>query len=486
MLINKITSTFGDHSNLLPLFTKDVVNSTGMTAFSYDAGGKIEAKDRFIDEFGTQAIWMGGLPFFKWAIDNSVYKFAKIDPGVDVRLLKDKEQLSVAMEYAKNIKDKKHILESLENAAVQTSKAKGLFLGKFAAATALTLASFFTLVKVKQHLTRKEIERQFWEKKSQQQFYNDNLAKSPAFKAFSLENNDLKAEKVQVSKHPSFKGIASTLSATMFDPVKNLFVVDIGISGERLANSRTKTEFAETAIKEGSLLFFLYVAGSYIQNGIEKISEYFGKPIGLHAEVIASERLKNAINTKNTTKDGNVVSKLDESIKKFNEIYENNKQFIKDKNGKLTDKFIMKSGFYDYVYNTSDDIVLDMAKKSGVLKNIIEGSAWQKFIGKGKNTRLLDPHQYINHKDLKNFADNLDKLSKAVANKNVEKFLKQCRNLKIASVAANMGISCLFLGLIVPYSMMKYRESHQNGKKEFHVQSEIEKQLEKSFKGRIA
>ena len=55
MLINKLTSTFGDHSNLIPLFTKDVVNSTGMTAFSYDAGGKIEAKDRFIDEFGTQA-----------------------------------------------------------------------------------------------------------------------------------------------------------------------------------------------------------------------------------------------------------------------------------------------------------------------------------------------------------------------------------------------------------------------------------------------
>ena len=47
MLINKVTSAFGDHSSLLPLFTKDVVNSTGMTAFSYGAGGKIEAKDRW-------------------------------------------------------------------------------------------------------------------------------------------------------------------------------------------------------------------------------------------------------------------------------------------------------------------------------------------------------------------------------------------------------------------------------------------------------
>ena len=78
MLINKITSTFGDHSSLLPLFTKDVVNSAGMTAFSYEAGGKIEGKDRFIDEFGTQGIWLGGLPFFKWMFNKTAYKIANI------------------------------------------------------------------------------------------------------------------------------------------------------------------------------------------------------------------------------------------------------------------------------------------------------------------------------------------------------------------------------------------------------------------------
>ena len=74
----------------------------------------------------------------------------------------------------------------------------------------------------------------------------------------------------------------------------------------------------------------------------------------------------------------------------------------------------------------------------------------------------------------------------AIKHKDIGAFLKACRNMKIGSVAANMGISCLFLGLIVPYSMMKYRQAHQNGKKEFHVQSEIERQLEQSFKGRVA
>lgn len=460
MLINKITSTFGDHSNLLPLFTKDVVNSTGMTAFSYDAGGKIEAKDRFIDEFGTQAIWMGGLPFFKWAIDKTVYKMAKLTPDVDVRLLKDKEQLKAAQNFAKTLTDRKDVYETLENTVKHASKAKGLFLGKFAAATALTLASFFTLVKVKQHYTKKQIEKQFWAKKSEQHFYDNNVAKSPAFKAFSSSTavNAPKAE-----KNVSFKGIGSTLSGFMFDPVKNLFIVDAGITGERLVNSRTKTEFAETAIKEGSLLFFLYIAGRYVQQGIEKISEhFFKKPIDLHAEVLSSNYMKDSIKS----------GKVNADIKAIKDVMNN------------------KKALYEFIYDTNNanNTVIKAAKQSGVIKTIVEGTWFEKLIGKAKNTHIIDPHQYINADDVNSIADNIKKLVKQ-APKNeeaLEKFLKGCRNMKIGSVAANMGITCLFLGLIVPYAMMKYREKQQNGNKEFHVQSEIERQLEQSFKGRVA
>ena len=107
--------------------------------------------------------------------------------------------------------------------------------------------------------------------------------------------------------------------------------------------------------------------------------------------------------------------------------------------------------------------------------------------GKAVNTHQIDPHKFISVSSIDDCADNIDKLYKqAVKHNNIEAFLKKCRNMKIGSVAANMGITCLFLGLIVPYSMMKYREKHQNGKKEFHVQSEIERQLEQSFKGRVA
>ena len=461
MLINKLTTAFGDHSSLLPLFTKDIVNSSGMTAFSYNAGGKIEAKDRFIDEFGTQAIWMGGLPFFKWAIDNSVYKLAKINPDIDVRLLNDAQQLEAAKKYAASLENKS-IAESLEKAAKYSAKTKGLFIGKFAAATALTLASFFTLVKVKQHYTKKEIEKQFWAKKSQQQMYDLNLAKSPAFKAFmSSDSKNVN----QGSKTPSFKGIGSVLQGVMFDPVKNLFIVDAGITGERLVNSRTKTEFAETAIKEGSLLFFLYVAGRYIQEGIEKASEkFFKKPIDLHAEVLSSDYMKDAIKTGKVYDDVKAVTDLASDKKKLFEL------------------------IYGSEKTSAENIVMKAAKKSGLIKTIKEGSWIDKLLGKAKDTGIIDPHQYINPDDMQSFAKNIKKLADSApkGEKAIEEFLKKCRNMKIGSVAANMGITCLFLGLIVPYSMMKYRAKQQNGNKDFHVQAEIERQLEKSFKGRIS
>ncbi len=485
MLINKITSTFGDHSNLLPLFTKDVVNSTGMTAFSYDAGGKIEAKDRSIDEFGTQAIWMGGLPGFKWIIDNTAYKLAKMNPDVDVRLLKDKEQLSVAQNYANSLKDK-NFAKILADTAAHTKKAQGLFLGKFAAATALTLASFFTLVKVKQHYTKKEIEKQFWAKKSAELQYTNSLAQSPAFKAFMPANKaNTSDSNKQNNKNVSFKGLGSVLSGVMFDPVKNLFIVDVGITGERLVNSRTKTEFAETAIKEGSLLFFLYVAGSYVQKGIEQFSEkLMGKPIGLHAEVLASSYMNKDIASGKADKDVNKVKELINNVKTAKQQYKTKQSDAAKESVKAA-----KKALYEYIYSAEaqENTVIKAAKHSGTIKTIVNGSWWQKLTGKAQNTHKIDPYQFIKIGDIDAVADNIAKLSKqASGQKDLTKFLKSCRNMKIASVAANMGITCLFLGLIVPYSMMKYREKHQDGKKEFHVQSEIEKQLEKSFKGRIA
>ena len=99
----KIVSTLGNKESLIPIMIKDGVDSTALTVKSFKEGGAVEGMDRFIDEFGTQAIWIGGIPFYKKVIDWTAYKAAKINPGVDPRIIANPEYSKWAVENAKGI-----------------------------------------------------------------------------------------------------------------------------------------------------------------------------------------------------------------------------------------------------------------------------------------------------------------------------------------------------------------------------------------------
>lgn len=71
---SKIYSVIGNNDSLVPLAIKDIANSLGLTAGSYITGDKVEGKDRFIDEFGTQAIWLFGIPLYKKLLDLTLFK----------------------------------------------------------------------------------------------------------------------------------------------------------------------------------------------------------------------------------------------------------------------------------------------------------------------------------------------------------------------------------------------------------------------------
>ena len=87
-----VYSTLGNSNSLVPMAIKDIANSLGLTAGSYVTGDSLEGKDRFLDEFGTQAIWLFGIPVYKKLMDFSLYKMLKIDPKFDVRNLSNKRE----------------------------------------------------------------------------------------------------------------------------------------------------------------------------------------------------------------------------------------------------------------------------------------------------------------------------------------------------------------------------------------------------------
>lgn len=429
---SKLVSKLGSPNSRIPLAAKDIFNSAGYTYFSYDAGGKIEGKDRLVDEVGTGALWLFGIPAYKKLIDKTIFKKAGISPEVDVRILKDNDYLKKAIENAPT----KTIMEDLKKAGANISKTKALTILKFGMSLGLTMLSYFALTKFKQNMTKKNIEKEFLAKQIENQpetlspYNNEN----PIFSDFNQGKKK--------NNTPSFgsSSLSKVAESIVLNPINNMFVLDTCISGERLSSARTKGEFAEYGIKEGSFLFFVYIADKLIKKGIETASEKILKsPIKLDAKFLSTNLAENILKQKS----------LQDEIKEFS------KKF-----GKNCDT----NALYEYIFKNQNSTVVEAAKSSGIISTIKTGQ--------------IDTRKYIDVKKMQELAENLQKfISSSTNSNNTKSYLNKIKALKVGSTMLNIGVCCLFLGYVVPKMMYDYRKKHQNGKNDFHVKTEYEKEL---------
>ena len=79
------------------------------------------------------------------------------------------------------------------------------------------------------------------------------------------------------TKGPSFKGLGKAVEYFAFSPVRNMWILDGAITGERLKDSRSPQEFIGYSIKEASTLLFMYYAGGKIQELLEKKAKELNK-----------------------------------------------------------------------------------------------------------------------------------------------------------------------------------------------------------------
>lgn len=470
---SKIYSILGNNNSLVPLAIKDVANSAGLTAGSYIVGKEEEGQDRFIDEFGTQALWLFGIPAYKKLIDLALFKTMGYDPKIDVRVLKNKDIFEKAKEFALNDKVKSAFAKVGKN----QKTFKGLTFAKFAASTLLTIGTYGALTHYRHKYTEETIKKniiaQHKEKKAKQQQANitfmPDAPKPDAFKGVSVKNDE-NGEQV------AFKGVSHNcndekptplsfkggLEDFMFSPVKNLMILDGAISGERLATSRNMQDFLGYSIKEGSFWIFMYYAGQKIQKHLEKSSETkHKKSIDLDARVIESDELKKAFH--------------DNSLKRSIDAFANCKTDVE---------------VYEFINKNPDNFIVKMAKKSDIVKT--KCSNENMFIKLARRTGMMsllkdadavDTRAYIDIDEFKGIANKLDKLHKQYeqSGESLETFLGGVKKLKRASVWKNMGSCVLALGVLAPAIMVAIRYLRED--KEFKVRQELEQQL--AFEGEI-
>lgn len=418
---------------------KDIANSVGLTAGSYITGDELEGKDRFLDEFGTQAIWLFGIPAYKKLLDFTLYKALKIDPNFDVRNFskKRKKLINKTINYADS-----SIKESIINATKNPKFSKNLAMGKFVVSTALTILSYAGLTKYRHLQTKKAAQKeilkemQLENKDNKDKFLYTKPANKAAFKG--LHQN-------KTQDQPAFTG---GISEFMYNPVKNLMILDGSITAERLAESRNKQELVGYAIKEGSFWAFMYFASKPIQKFLENRAEKNTKKpvaIDLDARVIESEDLAKAF------KDGS-LAKSSEKVLKLNSY----------------------SNMLDYIHNNPDDFVVKMAKMSDIIPTL----------KKATQADDVDYRQFIDYDEFQGVASKLKKLSQKFENfkatdvkdKSIEAFLKNVKKAKRSSIILNIGACIGALGVLAPALMVAMRKFDKNNEG-FQVKEDLKQEM---------
>lgn len=434
---SSIYSTLGNNNSLVPMAIKDIANSVGLTAGSYITGDELEGKDRFLDEFGTQAIWLFGIPAYKKIIDLTLYKALKIDPNFDVRNFSKKRNklIDKTIKYADS-----SIKESIKNAAKNPNFSKNLAVSKFVVSTALTILTYTGLTKYRHNQTKKAAQKeilaemQLENQNNKDKFLYTKPANKTAFQGVQKNN-----------KQPAFTG---GISEFMYNPVKNLMILDGSITGERLAESRNKQELIGYAIKEGSFWAFMYFASKPIQKFLENRAEKNNmKPVSidLDARVIESKELEKAF------KDGTLAQSTNKVLKL--ESYDS---------------------MLDFIHNNPDDFVVQMAKKSDILPTLKNAT----------QADNVDYRQFIDYDEFQGVASKLQKLSKKfeafkatdAKDKTLEAFLKNVKKVKRGSILLNIGACIGALGILAPALMIAMRKFDKENQG-FQVKEDLKKEM---------
>ncbi len=491
----KIFSTLGNPSSIIPLGVKDVTNATGMTIGSYITG-KEEGFDRFIDEFGSEILWLMGIPFFKGVINLTAFKTQGLDYNFDVRNFRNPDLIPLLKKYTPE-----YLKKNVDKVIANEGKYKKLATGKFFAAVSLAIATYISLTKFKQKYTDKNIVKNILEEYKQYLHKNGKISQQEAEKEVNEqdvneivsdiiaeeeaeENTDKKTESTPSQKSttttsPAFTGwgnIINKFQDFAANDVKNMWLLDGGITTERIVDARGPQERWGYTFKESVILFFLYIAGPWLQGALEKrAKKVYNKTISFDARVIENPEFRKAYENNLVKQDLETFGKLLNP-----DIKENAKDALTQK---LKAQEELK--IYDFIHNNKDNFVVKTAmeadliqtckkKKTNIgIKDILKLSFFE-------NTNDIDTRKYIDVEDIKAHYQKLSKLLEEFNSRNpnetAEQFFNTVKRLKRGAIINNIGISILVLGIITP-TVMVMKRLLSPGDKEFCRKKEIRERL---------
>ena len=402
MTISNIISAIGNNSSVYPLIVRDCgIEVPTKIALTYNQNKKeskgiayLAARERFLDEYATSAVWLGGIPLVGW-IANKYIKARGLNPDVNLKLFKEEQGIQ-GIDY--NIKKFKDLAPDAVKDLMKAKENKKLFekllAGKFIASTTIPILFMgFILPKLIFASSANKIQK-LREKE-----------------ASNVKNNGqvsfLQKDRFYKSKDVNFTGSWITKAAN-FSAQDKMAVTDGGYAVGRVATARNKNERYDLSFKMAGMMFLNFVAPKWIEKGLNKISG-----ISLDPVMLADKDFMNQI------KEGKLQLPKSDSAKDLLDFVDNiqNKDTYFIKYAKKFEKIkMLESGIRDpreYV---------DL-KKLGSFRNDIEVFS-----------------------------------QKLLKSENIDSFIKKAKFAKSANILTNVALSSFLLAYVLPKAQFAFRK----------------------------
>lgn len=402
MTISNIISAIGNNSSVYPLIVRDCgIEVPTKIALTYNQNKKeskgiayLAARERFLDEYATSAVWLGGIPFVGW-IANKYIKARGLNPDVNLKLFKEEQGIQ-GIDY--NIKKFKDLAPDAVKDLVKAKENKKLFekllAGKFIASTTIPILFMgFILPKLIFASSAKKIK---------------NLREKEAQK---IKNNGqvsfLQKDRFYKSKDVNFTGSWITKAAN-FSAQDKMAVTDGGYAVGRIATARNKNERYDLSFKMAGMMFLNFVAPKWIEKGLNKISGTSLDPIMLADKDFMTQ------------------------------IKERKLQFPKSDSAKdLLD-------FVDNLQN-KDTYFIKYAKKFEKIKMLENGIRDpREYVDLKKLGSFRNDIELFSQKLLKS--------------ENIDLFIKKAKFAKSANILTNVALSSFLLAYVLPKAQFAFRK----------------------------
>lgn len=273
MTFINIISALGNNNSIYPLIVRDCgLENTAKVYMTYKQNAKDSkfiakqaTRERIIDEYGTSAVWLLGIPFIEKIYDK-IIKNKQFCPVTGAKLFKESsaQGLNFNIEKFKNIapQEVQDLIKIRDNKKIYQS----LLSKKFLAATILPIFIMgFVLPKLN----------------------------------FAYTEKKLKETKQNQTSKVSFKGVEKL---SELSTLQKMMILDGGLTAGRVQTARNKEEKMEMAFKMGGMIYLNYFAPKNIEKTLNSLTQkLFGINTELDPKILSNKKFIDAIKLQKLT-----------------------------------------------------------------------------------------------------------------------------------------------------------------------------------------